>query len=60
MPESLEFFAIQLKEATEYHRGLKNGTIKYEHSFSLTYAKKRVNDLKKKSETAVKLWAKLP
>ncbi len=57
MPESLEFFKIQLEEAKEYHKGLKDGTIKREHSFSLTYAKKRVNDLKKKCEIAVILWA---
>ena len=56
MPESLEFFSIQLKEAIEYHKGLKDGTIKREHSFSLTYAKKRINDLKKKCEIAIKLW----
>lgn len=57
MPESLEFFKIQLNEAIEYHTGLKNGTIEREHSYSLTYAKKRVNELKKKYETAQKLWA---
>lgn len=57
MPESLEFFEIQLEEATAYHQGLKDGSIQREHSYSLTYAKKRVNDLKSKYETAVKLWA---
>jgi len=56
MPESLEFFKIQLEEAIEYHKGLKNGTIKREHAYSLTYAKKRVNELKKKYDIAVKLW----
>jgi len=57
MPESLEFFQIQLKEAIEYHKGLKDGSIKREHSYSLTYAKKRVNELKKKCKTAEILWA---
>lgn len=57
MPESLEFFEVQLQEAIEYHTGLKNGTIQREHSYSLTYAKKRVNDIKKKLEIAKKLWA---
>eukprot|EP01029_Cantina_marsupialis_P030386 TRINITY_DN8216_c0_g1_i5.p1 TRINITY_DN8216_c0_g1~~TRINITY_DN8216_c0_g1_i5.p1 ORF type:complete len:218 (-),score=25.55 TRINITY_DN8216_c0_g1_i5:126-779(-) len=57
MPESLEFFKIQLEEATEYHKGLKDGTIQRTHSYSLTYAKKKVNELKKKYEIAVKLWA---
>lgn len=56
MPESLEFFKIQLDEAKEYHKGLKDGTIEREHSFSLTYAKKRVNDLEKKCKTAETLW----
>ncbi len=57
MPESLEFFKIQLEEVTEYHKGLKDGTIKREHSYSLTYAKKRLNDLTKKYKTATTLWA---
>ena len=57
MPESVEFFKMQLEEATEYHKGLKDGSIKKEHSYSLTYAKKRCNDLKKKCDTAVVLWA---
>jgi hypothetical protein len=56
MPESLEFFKVQLNEAEDYHKGLKDGTIQRKHSYSLTYAKKRVNDLKKKYEVAKKLW----
>lgn len=56
MPESLEFFKPQLEEAIEYHKGLKAGTIQKEHSYSLTYAKKRVNELTKKCDIAVKLW----
>lgn len=56
MPESLDFYETQLLEAQEYHAGLKSGEIKREHSYSLTYAKKRVNTLKKKFETAQKLW----
>lgn len=56
MPESLDFFRVQLEEAIEYHKGLKDGSIKSEHSYSLTYANKRVKDLKSKYETAVKLW----
>jgi len=57
MPESLDFFAVQLEEAKEYHKGLKDGVIKREHSYSLTYAKKRLNDLTKKNKTAITLWA---
>ena len=56
MPESLEFFKIQLDEAIEYHKGLKDGSIKREHSYSLTYANNKVKDLKSKYEIAVKLW----
>jgi hypothetical protein len=56
MPESLEVFKVQLQEATEYHKELKDGTIEREHYYSLTYAKKKVNVLKKKHEIAVKLW----
>ena len=57
MPESLDFFKVQYAEAVEHHNGLKNGTITREHGYSLTYAKNRCNDLKKKCEIAVKLWA---
>ena len=56
MPESLEFFKQQLEEATEYHTGLKNGSIQRAHSYSLTYAKKKCNELQKKVKTAELLW----
>jgi len=56
MSESLEFFNVQLEEAIMYHTGLKVGSIKREHSYSLTYAKKSINDLKKKVKTAKILW----
>ena len=55
-PESLEYFAEQLKKAIEVHEGLKNGTIERWHSHSLAYAKKEVNELKKKVEIATLLW----
>jgi len=49
---------LQLKtKATELHRQYKSGERKQEHSFSMSYAKKEVNDLTKKVETAKKLWA---
>ena len=57
MPESIDFYTQQLQEATEYHAGMKDGTIPRLHSMALQYAKKRVNDLKKKVETAKILWA---
>jgi len=56
MPECLEFFKVQLGEAIEYHKGLKDGSIKKEHSYSLTYAKKKCNELQKKCDTAIILW----
>jgi len=56
MPESEEYFQYKLEKAIAYHAGLKNGTIEKEHSYSLTYAKKDVNDLKKKVEIAKLLW----
>ncbi|WP_413512199.1 DUF3560 domain-containing protein [Myroides odoratus] len=56
IPESLEYYEYKLEEAKEKHEGLKSGKYKREHSFSLTYAKKDVNELTKKLETAKKLW----
>lgn len=56
MPESLEYFSFKLEEAKATHEGLKNGTIERSHSYSLTYAKKEVNDLAKKVELAGRLW----
>ncbi len=56
MPESLEYFRGQLEKAIAYHKGLKDGSIERTHSYSLTYAKKDVNELKKKVETAKLLW----
>jgi hypothetical protein len=57
MPESLEFFAIQLEEAKEYHQFLKDNPSERPHGMSLSYASKKVKDLKSKHETAVKLWS---
>ena len=57
MPESLEYFTAQLEKAKARQQGLKNGTIKREHSYSLTYATKAVKELTAKLEIAQKLWA---
>lgn len=57
MPESLEYYEFKLEGAKLHHEGLKNGTIEKAHSYSLTYAKKEVNELQKKLEMAQKLWA---
>jgi hypothetical protein len=56
MPESLEYYEFALDEAKRKHEGLKNGTIERGHSFSLTYAKKEVNELEQKFKLAGKLW----
>lgn len=57
MPESLAFFEIQLEEAKEYHQFLKDNPKERPHGMALSYASKKVKDLKSKYETAVKLWA---
>ena len=55
-PESVEYYEHKLEEAKARHEGLKDGTIKRDHSFSLTYAKKEVNEIEKKLTLAKKLW----
>jgi len=57
MPESVEYYEHKLEEAKEKHEALKSGKIERSHSFSLTYAKKEVNEIQKKFEIAKKLWA---
>lgn len=56
MPESIEYYEYKLEEAKMKHEGLKYGEIERSHSFSLTYAKKEVNELQKKFDIAKKLW----
>lgn len=57
MPESIEYFEYKVEQAKERHEGLKNGTIERSHSYSLTYAKKDLNEAEKNLKTAKKLWA---
>lgn len=57
MPESIEFFEFELEKARATHEGLKNGSIPRRHSFSLTYAKKEVNEIEKKVVLAKRLWS---
>ena len=57
MPESVEYYTERLEKAKEYHEGLKSGKYPREHAYSLTYAKKAVNELAKNLEIARKLWA---
>ena len=57
MPESIEFYEYKLEEAKMKHEFYKQNPDKREHSFSLTYAKKAVNEAEKNLELAKKLWA---
>lgn len=56
MPESIDFYEHKLGLAKEYHTGLKSGKYPREHSFSLPYAKKAVNEAQKNYDLAKKLW----
>lgn len=56
MPESLDYFKFKLEQAEQHHKDLKDNPEKRQHSYDLTYAKKAVNELKKKVEIATKLW----
>src|SRR5690554_1057064 len=56
MPESLEHFSTELTKAREEHQLLRDNPKLRSHSYSLTYAKKRVNDLTKKVDIAKTLW----
>jgi len=57
MPESVEYFEYKVEAAKEQHEGLKSGKYERRHSYSLTYAKKAVNEAEKNLEMAKKLWA---
>ena len=57
MPESLDFYEFELEKAKVKHEGLKNGTIERSHSFSLTYAKKELNDIESKLKLAQRMWS---
>ncbi len=56
MPESMEYFEFELEKAEKKHADLKTGVVKPWHSYSLTYAKKEVNEARKKLEIAKLLW----
>jgi hypothetical protein len=57
MPESIEYYEYRFEEAKERHEGLKSGKYPREHSYSLTYAKKAVNEAEKNLAIAKKLWS---
>ncbi|SFD00506.1 protein of unknown function [Flexibacter flexilis DSM 6793] len=60
MPESIEYYEFKLQQAQQQHAGLKNGTIPRAHSFSLTYAKKDLNNMENNLAIAQKLWGLTP
>lgn len=57
IPESIEFYEYKLEDAKIKHEGLKDGSIERSHSFSLTYAKKAVNEAENNLALAKRLWA---
>jgi len=56
MPESIDYYAHKLEQAKEKHLFYKEHPEAREHSYSLTYAKKAVNEAQKNYDTAVRLW----
>jgi hypothetical protein len=56
MPESIEYYQYKLEKAQERHKYFLDNPEKREHSFSLTYAKKDVNEAEKNLKTALLLW----
>ena len=56
MPESIDYYGYKLEVVKEYHEGVKSGKYPREHSYTLTYAKKAVNDAQKNLDIAIKLW----
>jgi hypothetical protein len=56
MPESVDFYEHKLEVAKEYHEGVKSGKYPREHAYTLTYAKKAVNEAQKNFDLAQKLW----
>jgi len=57
MPESVEYFEYKVETAKERHEGIKSGKYPREHSFTLTYAKKNLNEAVKNLAIAKKLWS---
>ena len=56
MPESIEFYEFLLEKAKVKHEAIKSGEVERMHSYSLTYAKKEVNEIEKKLKLARQLW----
>lgn len=56
MPESIEYYEFELEKAKATQKFYKENPDKREHSFSLTYATKRVKEMEANLATAKKLW----
>lgn len=56
MPESVEYFEYRVEQCRERHEGIKSGKYPRDHSYTLTYAKKDLNEAEKNLATAKKLW----
>ena len=56
MPESIDYYDYLLQQAIEKHKELLTDVSKRTHSYSLTYAKKAVNEAQKNLDLAIKLW----
>ena len=56
MPECIEFYEFEVERCKLNHELLKNGEIERSHSFSLTYAKKDLNNAEKNLKLAKYLW----
>ena len=56
MPESIQYYTFKLQEAEARQKGLKDGTIPREHSYSLPYATKAVKHLTEQVQLAHRLW----
>ena len=56
IPESIDFYEHKLEQAKERHEGIKSGKYPREHAYTLTYAKKDVNEAQKNFDLAKKLW----
>lgn len=57
MPESIEFYEYKFETAKLKHEEMKKDASKRAHAYSLTYAKKEVNEALKNLEIAQRLWA---
>ena len=56
MPECIEFYEFEVEKCKMKHEDLKNGVSERSHSFSLTYAKKDLNNAEKNLKLAKYLW----